>query len=133
MNCGFEDCFVLNKLLDEYNEDWSVVLEQFQLSRKPDADAIADLALQNFIEMRDKVSDPLFLIRKKIEAKLHEHYPDKWIPQYTMVTFSPDIRYSEAMQQGNVQKSIMDEVMRNTNIITGWDNLDLDAIISQLP
>jgi kynurenine 3-monooxygenase len=133
MNCGFEDCFVLNKLLDEYNEDWNLVLEQFQLRRKPDADAIADLALQNFIEMRDKVGDALFLVRKKIEAKLHTHYPDKWIPQYTMVTFSPDIRYSEAMQQGNVQKSIMDKVMQKKDIITEWDDLNLAVIISQLP
>ena len=81
MNCGFEDCYVLNKLLDDLEEDWPAVLDQFQQLRKQDADAIADLALQNFIEMRDKVGDALFLTRKKIEAKLHRLYPDKWIPQ----------------------------------------------------
>ena len=133
MNCGFEDCYVLNKLLDDLEEDWPAVLDQFQQLRKQDADAIADLALQNFIEMRDKVGDALFLTRKKIEAKLHRLYPDKWIPQYTMVTFSPDIRYSEALNQGNVQQSIMDKVMLQKNIVERWDDIDLAPIIEALP
>ena len=88
MNAGFEDCRVLNDLLNKFNDDWSAVLPAFQQLRKPDADAIAQLAIDNFIEMRDLVADEDFLLRKKIEAKLHELYPDKWIPQYSMVTFS---------------------------------------------
>ena len=64
MNCGFEDCAVLNGLIDKYNNDWTKILEAYQLSRKPDSDAIADLAINNFIEMRDKVADPKFLLQK---------------------------------------------------------------------
>ncbi|HRH61185.1 MAG TPA: FAD-dependent monooxygenase, partial [Chitinophagaceae bacterium] len=70
MNCGFEDCAVLNGLIDKYNNDWTKILEAYQLSRKPDSDAIADLAINNFIEMRDKVADPKFLLQKKIEANV---------------------------------------------------------------
>jgi kynurenine 3-monooxygenase len=77
MNCGFEDCAVLNRLIDDCKEDWGQVLQRFQALRKPDADAIAEMALNNFIEMRDKVADPKFLLQKKIEARLHQKYPDK--------------------------------------------------------
>src|SRR5690242_1966532 len=87
MNAGFEDCRILNELLDTHHDNWATVLSKFQEQRKPDADAIAQLALDNFIEMRDLVADATFLLRKKIEAKLHELYPEKWIPLYSMVTF----------------------------------------------
>lgn len=111
MNCGFEDCRVLNRLLDTYADDWSQVLPLYQELRKPDGDAIADLAVNNFIEMREKTADPQFLLQKKIEARLHEKYPDQWIPAYSQVTFSPQIRYSEALRNGQLQDRIMQELM----------------------
>lgn len=132
MNSGFEDCRVLNQLLDEENDNWQNVLSKFQKSRKPDADAISDLALQNFIEMRDLVGDKDFLLRKKIEAKLYELYPQKWVPLYSMVTFKPEIRYSEALAQGQAQRKIMDAVMETADIETSWENLDYTKIVSQL-
>lgn len=116
MNCGFEDCAVLNELLDKYQDDWSIVLPEYQKLRKPDGDAIADLALENFVEMRDKVAQPKFLLQKKIEAAFHDKYPDKWIPGYSMVTFRPDIRYSEALTRSNRQNAIMQKVMAMENI-----------------
>jgi kynurenine 3-monooxygenase len=82
MNAGFEDCRILNDLLNHHNDNWDKVLSEFQTLRKPDADAIARLALDNFIEMRDLVADADFLLRKKIEGKLYELFPDKWIPLY---------------------------------------------------
>src|SRR5688572_2126220 len=112
MNCGFEDCYVLDGLMEKYNDDWKSILASYQESRKPDCDAIADMALNNFIEMRDKVADPKFLLQKKIEARLHEKYPDKWVPAYSQVTFSPHIRYSEALKSGNKQEAIMKEIMQ---------------------
>ena len=133
MISGFEDCFVLNQLLDQYDEDWPKVLSEFQKQRKPDTDAIAHLALLNFVEMRDKVGDPSFLTRKKIEASLHHQFPDQWIPQYAMVTFNEDIRYSEALAKGQVQEKIMDEVMTTPGILKNWETLDLQPIIDQLP
>jgi kynurenine 3-monooxygenase len=125
MNCGFEDCSVLNGLLQQYNDDWKPVLQEFQRLRKPDADAIADLAVNNFTEMRDKTADPKFLLQKKIEAKLHEKYPDKWIPAYSQVTFSPHIRYSEALRNSQRQEMIMQDVMQTQGIEERWQDESL--------
>lgn len=127
MNAGFEDCRILNKLLDKHNDDWSKTLDEFEVLRKPDTDAVAQLALDNFIEMRDLVADEEFLLRKKIEARLNQLYPDKWVPLYSMVTFRPDIRYSEAYATGMKQKKIMDEVMKN--VPANWENLDFESIV----
>ncbi len=132
MICGFEDCYVLNNLLDEYADNWQPALAAFQKLRKPDADAIADLALENFVVMRDKVADKAFLLRKQIEAHLHALYPQKWIPLYSMVTFNPDIRYSEALQKGRKQDKIMDEVMQSLTPGQDWQTLDFKAIVARL-
>lgn len=132
MNAGFEDCRILNNLLDKHKDDWSIALNEFQLLRKPDTDAIAQLAFDNFIEMRDLVADTDFLLRKKIEAKLHELYPSRWIPLYAMVTFYDDIRYSEAYHTGQKQKKIMDEVMKTKGISENWQQLNFEAIVNQL-
>lgn len=129
MNCGFEDCSVLNGLIDKHKEDWSAILPEYQSLRKPDADAIADLALNNFVEMRDKVADPIFLLQKKIEGKFSAKYPGKWIPAYSMVTFSPHIRYSEALQKGAIQQRIMDEIMALPGIEKNWDSIEIEQLI----
>ncbi len=132
MNAGFEDCHVLNDLLNQFQDDWKKVLPEFQRQRKPDTDAIAQLALDNFVEMRDLVADPEFILRKKIEARLHQRYPDKWIPLYSMVTFNENIRYSDAQKIGRRQKALMDDVMRIEGIEWKWENLDLLDIVKQL-
>lgn len=67
MNCGFEDCVVLNELMEKHGDNWDIIFEEFQNLRKPDADAIAELALANFIEMRDRVGNPSFLLQKKLK------------------------------------------------------------------
>ncbi len=131
MNAGFEDCRVFNEMMDQF-DDWKNLFEEFQKQRKPNTDAIAQLALDNFIEMRDLVADDDFLLRKKIEAKLHELFPDKWIPLYTMVTFRDDITYSHAYQTGLKQKQIMDVVMKQPNIHITWQSMDLKKIVDQL-
>jgi kynurenine 3-monooxygenase len=128
MNAGFEDCRILNDLLDQHNDNWNKVVASFQELRKADADAIAQLALDNFIEMRDLVADADFLLRKKIEAKLHTLYPDKWIPLYSMVTFHEDIRYSEAYRIGKKQKALMDKVMEQPGIETTWESLNFEQL-----
>ncbi|MCA6435067.1 MAG: FAD-dependent oxidoreductase [Bacteroidota bacterium] len=121
MNCGFEDCVVLNDLIDRHNDNWELILKDYQNLRKPDGDAIADLAIANFIEMRDKTADPKFLLQKKIETKFSQKHPEKWIPLYSMVTYSPHIRYSEALRNGNKQQAIMDQVMNIPNIEQIWE------------
>ncbi len=129
MNCGFEDCRILDDLLHKYGDDWERILEEYQYLRKPDADAIADLAVNNFIEMRERTADPRFLLQKKIEARLHEKYPDLWIPAYSQVTFSPHIRYSEALKRGQMQEAIMQEVMREEGIEKKWDSREVEEMI----
>ena len=126
MNCGFEDCFVLNELMQKYGDDWDTIFEEFQTLRKPDADAIAELALANFIEMRDKVSDANFLLQKKIEAWFSDKHPDKWIPLYTMVSYSPNIRYSEALRLGKKQDAIMQTILAIPGIENNWNSTEVE-------
>ncbi|MFC4870369.1 FAD-dependent oxidoreductase [Negadavirga shengliensis] len=132
MNCGFEDCNILDELIGKFGTfSWDLVFEKFQKIRKPDTDAISTLAMENFVEMSDSMADPKFLIRKKIEAKLHELFPDEWVPLYSMVTFT-DMSYSEAYAQGKLQEQIMDEVMRDPMISHKWDSLDFENILNRV-
>jgi len=129
MNCGFEDCVVLNELIEKHNDDWDIIFPEYEQLRKPDGDAIADLAIANFVEMRDKTADPKFILQKKIEAKFSQHYPDKWIPLYSMVTYSPHIRYSTALKEGQKQQKIMDEIMALNNIESIWESNEIESEI----
>lgn len=130
MNAGFEDCFLFAELAKEMDYDWLKILPSFQKMRKKDADAIADLALQNFIEMRDSVADPKFLFQKKVEAKLHDLYPNDWIPQYTMVTFS-NLPYSQALLKGKLQHKVIQSHLTMSNM-ENFDNMDFEDIIREL-
>ncbi len=131
MNAGFEDCFVFDQLVAEHGTINEEMLIDYENLRKPDADAIADLALYNFIEMRDKVADPKFLLQKRIEKELFKRYPDKWVPLYSMVTFS-QMRYSDALKKGMRQQGIMDQLLENQTVTENLDDLDFESIIAQL-
>ncbi|MGD1844775.1 MAG: FAD-dependent oxidoreductase [Salibacteraceae bacterium] len=132
MNSGFEDCTVLTDILDRNNGDWSTTIPEFAAHRKPDADAISDLALRNFIEMRDLVGDEGFLLQKKIEKRIYDRHPEKWVPLYSMVTFSHR-RYSEALALGKKQDKIMASVMAMENIKERWDSDEVEQrILEQL-
>ncbi len=112
MNAGFEDCRILLETLETNQYNWDVTLNQFQKTRKPDADAIAQLALENFIEMRDHVIDELFLKRKELEAIMHKAFPSEWVPLYSMVTFS-DLPYHEALETGKLQLKAIETLGRD--------------------
>lgn len=129
MNCGFEDCVVLNELMDKHGDLNGACLKEYETLRKPDGDAIADLAIANFIEMRDKTADKTFLLQKKIEAHFSAKHPEKWIPLYSMVTYSPHIRYSEALVNGNKQQAIMDKIMTIPDIEAKWDSAEVENAI----
>ncbi|MCU0330399.1 MAG: FAD-dependent monooxygenase [Candidatus Kapabacteria bacterium] len=138
MNAGFEDCRILMLCLDAENGDWPRTLRRYESMRKPAGDAIADLALDNFIEMRDKVADERFLLRKKIEGWIHAHYPTKFIPLYTLVTFSPHVPYHEALRVGRAQDVLMERIM--TTVPGGpecWNSegglAAIKAIMDELP
>ncbi|MFN5680631.1 MAG: kynurenine 3-monooxygenase, partial [Flavobacteriia bacterium] len=88
-------------------------------------------SLDNYIEMRDLVADPSFLLRKKIEAKFNQLYPNKWLPLYSQVTFS-NIPYSVAYEQGKKQRNIMDVIMAQPDIETNWDSPEImQAILNE--
>lgn len=131
MNSGFEDCYVFNQLLEKHGDINDALLAEYQSLRIPDGNAIADLALYNFIEMRDKVADEKFILQKKIEKKLNQLYPDKWVPLYSMTTFS-DFRYSEAWALGRKQQAIMDKVLEQPGVEENWERLDFEGIINEL-
>ncbi len=110
MNAAFEDCLALATCLREHKTDRVAALEAFEAQRKPNADAIADMALANFIEMRDKVGQPAFLYRKKIEQTIHAAFPDKVTPQYNLVSFST-VPYATAQQRGRELDGVLDALV----------------------
>ena len=131
MNSGFEDCSVLNELLDQHGDaDWPAIFAEFQAQRKPNTDAMADLALYNFTEMRDRVADPRFLLQKKIEAKISSQYPSRWTPLYSQVTFS-HTPYAEAWAAGQRQDAIMARLMPHIQTEADFDQPAVQALVQQ--
>ena len=128
LNCAFEDCTILLDLLDRQGADWAQVFAEFELSRKKDADAIADLAVENFVEMRDKVADPRFLFRKKVELALEAKYPDRFVPKYAMVTFHR-VPYSLAAERGRIQDRMLGELCAQVERIEDLDWQKAEALV----
>lgn len=127
MNAGFEDCRLLIEMGDRMGYHWPELFQSFAESRKADADAIADLALANFVEMRDSVANERFLKMKRLEARLHDAYPDEWVPQYSMVTFT-DTPYSEAIRLASLQKKALEGLPNEFDP----EEIDLKALIVRL-
>lgn len=121
MNCGFEDVSELDEILNQTSDDWELALDRFQQQRKPNADAIADLALYNFIEMRDLSGREDFQLRLKIEKKIAQKFGDRFMTHYSMVTFS-DLSYAEAKRKGEQQNELLDRLMRLPDIDKIWDS-----------
>ncbi len=121
MNCGFEDCAELNALIAEHDHDWDRIFPAYENARKPNGDAIAELSKRNFVEMSDLSGDPGFQLRKLIEAKFSARHPDLWTPLYSLVTFSPEVPYSEALRIGDEQNAVMDRIMAMPDIEKDWD------------
>ena len=120
LNCGFEDCTCLVELIDRHGADWSQVFADFEKERKINTDAIADMAIENFSEMRDRVANARFLFRKKVELALEAKYPNLFVPKYSMVTFHR-VPYSVALTRGAVQERILTELCAGVEQV---DNLD---------
>jgi kynurenine 3-monooxygenase len=131
MNAGFEDISILNEMIERYGDDWKTVLSEYQKSRKPNADAIAELSYRNFMEMSSKTADEKFLLQKKIEKEFSDKHPDKWIPLYSRVTFS-DRPYAEALAIGDYQNAIMESVLKMENIEQKWDSAEVEQTILEL-
>lgn len=124
MNSGFEDCSVFDDVFDLNEGDWDKTFNAFSKKRFPEAEAIKELALRNYIEMRDLTADPSFVLQKKIERKFNSLHPDKWIPLYSQVTFS-HIPYDVALKNGQIQDEIMKKVMDRPDIEKVWDSEEI--------
>ena len=131
MNAGFEDITILNQLMETYGDDWLTIFKEYQKSRKPNADAIAELSYRNFMEMSSKTADAKFHLQKKIEKWFSDKHPDKWIPLYSRVTFSHQ-PYSEALAEGDKQSSIMEEILNMESIEQIWDTEVIENRILEL-
>jgi kynurenine 3-monooxygenase len=116
MNAGFEDCTVLSELMEKSGTDWNNIFPAFTESRKPNADAVAELALMNFIEMRDLVADPHFILKNRISKRLSELFPEKWTTMYAMVTFT-HMGYAEALALGQRNDGILEKIVKENNDI----------------
>jgi kynurenine 3-monooxygenase len=121
MNAAFEDCSVLDSLLDHHSQ-WESLFAEFSASRRPNAAAIAAMALENYTEMRDTVLDAGFVRRKEIAMDLERRFPGRFIPRYSMVMFHPEIAYAEAMRRGAIQAEILMELDRKRD---ARDNTDM--------
>ena len=131
MNAGFEDCTVLNELLDQHGDaNWPTIFAKFQTQRKPNTDAMANLALYNFTEMRDRVADPRFLLQKQIEGKISAQFPGRWTPLYSQVTFS-HTPYAEAWAAGQQQDAIMARLMLHIQTEADFDQPAVQALVQQ--
>ncbi len=128
LNCGFEDCTCLVGLLDRHGADWPRVFEDFENERKINTDAIADMAIENFTEMRDRVADSRFLLRKKVELALEAKYPEIFVPKYAMVTFHR-IPYSVALTRGVIQERMLAELCENIDHLENLDWNKADRLI----
>jgi len=109
MNCAFEDCRVLDSLIERYSTDWETVFTEYGALRKENTDAIAQMAEENFYEMRDSVANPIFVRKRELETRLEQTFPD-YFSKYSMVTFREDLPYSVAKQKGNAQDKLLMEI-----------------------
>lgn len=127
MNAAFEDVRIFDDLLEEHGDDWEKVFTAFQDERADDAEAIADLAIDNFYEMRDKVDDVAFKRKRVLEMKLEQEFPD-YYSKYSLVTFRPELPYSVAKAQGRKQDELLLEICSKED----YDTIPLESIYQQL-
>jgi kynurenine 3-monooxygenase len=128
MNASFEDCRVLNQLIGEFGTDWEKVFDEFCRVRKPNTDAIADMAEENFYEMRDAVADETFQKKRELETKLEQTFPD-YFSKYSMVTFQADLPYLTAKEKGNAQDKLLMEICANVKNV---GELDLNEVLEKV-
>jgi kynurenine 3-monooxygenase len=128
MNAGFEDCSALGELLQK-NMDWTSLFAALEKLRKPNTDAIANMALENFVEMRDTVADAKFQLKKRVGFELERRYPGKFIPRYAMVVFHPEIPYAEAKRRSEIQDKVLEELCKGA---TSMEQIDWNKATQRL-
>ncbi|WP_251358268.1 NAD(P)/FAD-dependent oxidoreductase [Kangiella sp. TOML190] len=131
MNCGFEDCSELNSMLNRFQDDWQQVMPAFEQARIANANAIADMALENYVEMRDSVRDPKFHLKKAIAFELEKKYPNQFIPRYSMVMFH-HIPYAMAQSRGEAQANILQQLAANIDSVDKVDWSHAQQLVLEL-
>lgn len=128
-NAGFEDCAVLSECMERYGDDWGALLREFERERKPNTDAIADLCVEHFVELRDLVGDRQFLLRKELERRLNRACPDKYRDLYSMITFTT-MPYTEALRVDREQRALVDRIMGLEDIEQKLHSDEIDRLIA---
>ncbi len=124
MNCAFEDVRVLSGLIDEHGAEWETVFNKFAEERKPNTDAIQDMAEDNFFEMCDRVADPVFQRKRVLETMLEQTYPE-YFSKYSMVTFREDLPYSVAKEKGNKQDLLLMQICADAENVNEIDLVEV--------
>lgn len=127
MNASFEDVRIFDEIVEKYNGNWETIFKAFQDSRVVNANAIADLAVDNFYEMQDKVADEVFMRKRKIEMQLEQTYPD-YYSKYSLVTFQENLPYEMAMVLGRKQDELLLEICSHPD----WETASLEKIYNQV-
>lgn len=128
MNCAFEDCRLLDSLIEKHGTHWETIFNEYGHLRKVNTDAIADMAEENFYEMRDAVADPVFVRKRELETKLEQTFPD-YFSKYSMVTFREDLPYSVAKEKGNAQDRLLMKICSGAESV---GTLDLNEVMVQI-
>jgi kynurenine 3-monooxygenase len=132
MNCAFEDVSVLAEMLDEGNhQSWSDLLHEFEKERIANTNAIADMALTNYIEMRDLVSDPAFRLRRSLALELEKRFPERFIPKYSLVSFHR-VPYKQAQEIGRRQDSVLKTLCEGKQGIAEIDWGRAETLVAEL-
>lgn len=133
MNCCFEDCLEFDACLEGASSGervaWAGVFAEVYARRKPNADAIADMALENYLEMRELVADPHFRLQQSLALELEHRHPRRFIPRYSMVMFHHEISYQTAQQRGRVQAQILAELTREATSLADVDYARAERLI----
>lgn len=130
MNSGFEDCRILNDLLDHYNEDWSRVMPAFYAARKPNTDAVAEMSMDNFHEIQIDICDEQFNFRKQLEHHLMLRYPQRYVSKHVQVMFT-NTPYSTAYAQGKLQNELLNQICEHTNTLKGVNWMQVDELMKE--
>ena len=130
MNCGFEDCTILWELMQQHQENWSVIFKEYEKDRKPNCDAMQDLSMQNYLVMRDEVNNPEFLLINRIEKLMAVMFSERYFPLYSMVSFS-NIEYQYALKKGNAQQEAIRRFIQENSIADETSNEILETLLQK--
>lgn len=128
MNASFEDVVEFDNVLDEGHDNWETIFKVYEAKRKKDTDAIADLAIDNFHEMKGHVNDTFFREKRNLETAFEKYLPEDYYSKYSLVTFNEAIGYHEAMTRGRAQDKAILNMLKDGNIPMSLDVTNLNLL-----